>query len=107
MPSTPARRHRNGWTAERRVRQAQNIRRWQPWTRSTGPRTTAGKARTRYNGCKHNMRSQAVQRLRMALKQQRIFLARFNIQWQKHHKEKQRQLNALLARRRKKRQMRQ
>ena len=35
----------NGWTPERRARQAELIRNWKPWERSTGPRTTDGKAR--------------------------------------------------------------
>jgi len=34
----------NGWTAERRQRQAALIRAWKPWERSTGPRTSEGKA---------------------------------------------------------------
>jgi len=34
----------HGWTDERRARQAELIRSWRPWTRSTGPRTEAGKA---------------------------------------------------------------
>ena len=33
------------WTKERRARQAELIRTWKPWKRSTGPRTPAGKAR--------------------------------------------------------------
>lgn len=37
----------NGWTPERRARQAEAIRRWQPWARSTGPRTAEGKARAK------------------------------------------------------------
>ena len=43
----------NGWTSARRLGQAEAIRRWQPWTRSTGPRTPEGKARSsrnRYRG---------------------------------------------------------
>ena len=43
----------NGWTRERRARQSEAIRHWQPWTRSTGPRTLEGKARSsrnRYQG---------------------------------------------------------
>ena len=32
------------WTPELRARQAESIRAWQPWTRSTGPRTPEGKA---------------------------------------------------------------
>jgi hypothetical protein len=34
----------NGWTLERRQRQAELIRQWQPWKQSTGPRTPEGKA---------------------------------------------------------------
>ncbi len=40
----------NGWTPERRARQAEAIRRWKPWAKSTGPRTTEGKARAKMNG---------------------------------------------------------
>jgi hypothetical protein len=39
----------NGWTAERRARQSEAIRRWRPWERSTGPRTSEGKARVARN----------------------------------------------------------
>lgn len=42
----------NGWTPERRARQAELIRSWKPWERSTGPRTAEGKARTSRNGFK-------------------------------------------------------
>ena len=43
----------NGWTPERRARQAALIRTWQPWAQSTGPRTDEGKAiasRNAYKG---------------------------------------------------------
>ena len=33
----------NGWTPERKARQAELIRQWRPWEKSTGPRTSAGK----------------------------------------------------------------
>lgn len=46
----------NGWTDERRKRQAVLIRRWKPWQRSTGPRTAAGKARARRNAYKGSVR---------------------------------------------------
>ncbi len=42
----------NGWTPERRARQAELIRTWKPWQQSTGPRTDEGKARTARNGFK-------------------------------------------------------
>ena len=34
----------NGWTPERRARQAELIRTWRPWEQATGPRTDDGKA---------------------------------------------------------------
>jgi len=43
----------NGWTPERRARQAELIRQWRPWEQSTGPRTEAGKrvvSRNAYKG---------------------------------------------------------
>jgi len=40
------------WTPERRAKQAEAIRRWQPWANSTGPRTTEGKARSSRNADK-------------------------------------------------------
>ncbi len=42
----------NGWTPERRARQAALIRTWRPWEKSTGPRSDEGKARTARNGFK-------------------------------------------------------
>lgn len=44
----------NGWTQERRARQAEQILAWRPWERSTGPRTAAGKARSSRNADKPN-----------------------------------------------------
>ncbi|OYX66148.1 MAG: hypothetical protein B7Y88_04400 [Sphingomonadales bacterium 32-64-17] len=37
------------WTPERRAKQAENIRRWKPWKKSTGPRTPEGKVRSSRN----------------------------------------------------------
>jgi len=48
---------RNGWTDERRARQAMAIRRWQPWQHSTGPRTEAGKASASRNADKGGKRA--------------------------------------------------
>jgi hypothetical protein len=39
----------NGWTTERRAQQAALIRSWEPWKRSTGPRTPQGKAKSSGN----------------------------------------------------------
>ena len=38
-----------GWTPERRARQAELIRQWQPWAKSTGPKSPEGKQRVSRN----------------------------------------------------------
>jgi hypothetical protein len=40
------------WTPERRARMAEMVRTWAPWKRSTGPRTTEGKAASSRNAWK-------------------------------------------------------
>lgn len=42
----------NGWTPERRARQAELIRKWKPWEQSTGPKTAEGKAKSSQNAYK-------------------------------------------------------
>jgi len=42
----------NGWTPERRARQAELIKTWKPWEQSTGPTTSVGKARVASNAFK-------------------------------------------------------
>lgn len=42
----------NGWTPERRRRQAYLIKQWQPWKKSTGPKTVEGKQRASKNAVK-------------------------------------------------------
>lgn len=39
----------NGWTQERRAKQSEMIRSWQPWLHSTGARTPEGKAKVARN----------------------------------------------------------
>ena len=48
----------NGGTDERRERQAALIQCWQPWQRSTGPRTDAGKTRASRNAFNNSPRQQ-------------------------------------------------
>lgn len=48
----------NGWTPERRARQAQLIKTWQPWSRSTGPVTEAGKTKAARNSWRGGQRQQ-------------------------------------------------
>jgi hypothetical protein len=54
-----SRRAKAGWSCERRARHAALIRRSEPWRRSSGPRTEAGKARSSANALKHGYRSRA------------------------------------------------
>lgn len=60
----------NGWTAERRARQAEAIHRWRPWEQSTGPRTTKGKACASRNADKGGKR----ERLRSEMRRLRFYL---------------------------------
>lgn len=46
----------HGWTAERRIKQAEAIQRWKPWEKSTGPLTDDGKARVAQNAYKGGKR---------------------------------------------------
>ena len=46
----------NGWKSERRSRQAELIRKWRPWEKSTGPRTNNGKKKAARNAYKGGFR---------------------------------------------------
>ena len=46
------------WTPERRARQAELIRTWQPWAKSTGPRSLEGKEIVSRNAWKGGRRAQ-------------------------------------------------
>ena len=45
------------WTPERQALQAEAVRRWKPWERSTGPRTADGKAKASRNAYKGGTRA--------------------------------------------------
>ena len=62
------------WTPEQRQLQAEAIRRWKPWTRSTGPRTAQGKAKVSshaYTGSEWANLREAIKALNQALRQQK------------------------------------
>jgi hypothetical protein len=59
----------NGWTPERRARQAAAIQRWKPWERSTGPKSPHGKATVARNAYKGGWRA-LLRELRQALREQ-------------------------------------
>ncbi|MGL4667260.1 MAG: hypothetical protein ACRCWR_04955 [Saezia sp.] len=42
----------NGWTPERKIKQAELIRQWQPWEHSTGAKTAEGKIKVSQNAYK-------------------------------------------------------
>lgn len=46
---TKQRKNNNGWTEERRRKQAESIKKWKPWEKSTGPLTEMGKRRSSMN----------------------------------------------------------
>lgn len=45
------------WTSEQRLRQREAIQRWQPWAKSTGPRSAEGKQSVARNAMRHGGRS--------------------------------------------------
>lgn len=55
----------NGWTQERRERQAAAIRRWKPWERSAGPTTPEGKTQVSRNAWKGGHRAELRDLIRM------------------------------------------
>lgn len=59
-----------GWPPERRQAQADRIRQTKPWTKSTGPKSTEGKARSARNGTTHGLHTPEGQHLRKALRRQ-------------------------------------
>jgi hypothetical protein len=56
------------WTPELRQRQAEKIRKWQPWEWSTGPKTAGGKSASSQNARKHGYRSQEFRDLHKAIR---------------------------------------
>lgn len=64
---------KNGWSAERRARQAELIKTWKPWEKSTGPKTAVGKASSSNNASRpdsFNSQMRLLRRLLKALKRQ-------------------------------------
>ena len=68
------------WTDESRAAHAalmrQKIRAWKPWTRSTGPRTAAGKKIVAGNALKHGGRCAGVRRYNHLVHQYRVWVRR-------------------------------
>jgi len=62
----------NGWTTERRQRQAQLIQQWQPWQHSTGAKTIEGKAEVSRNAFKGGFRTTLQSAARYLREQKRL-----------------------------------
>ena len=67
------------WTPERRARQSEAIHRWRPWMKSTGPRTTEGKAivsRNAFKGGERPLLRRTMQEFRQFMKATAMVLDR-------------------------------
>ena len=58
---------RRNWTSEQRAAQAEAIKRWRPWERSTGPATDIGKAVASQNAHKHGLRGREWTEMRKSM----------------------------------------
>lgn len=68
----------SGWSPERRAKHAIAIRIWAPWTKSTGPKTPAGKARVSRNAVKPLKHLDPDRIVQKALRQQARYIAEIN-----------------------------
>ena len=64
----------HGWTEERRRKASERIKHQKPWRHSTGPKTLAGKNRSKWNAYKHGFESVAGLKLRHALRLHGLWL---------------------------------
>ena len=65
---------KNGWTPERRKRQAELIRNWKPWEQSTGPKSEEGIETSKMNARKHGGYSADTKALYRLLRKHRSVL---------------------------------
>ena len=66
-----------GWTPERRKKQSEAIRRWKPWSKSSGPKSLPGKAivaGNAWSGGEWLKLRQAIKALNQAMRDQRGWL---------------------------------
>jgi hypothetical protein len=67
----------NGWTAQRKAKQAMAIQNWKPWKQSIGPKTLEGKAtvaRNAYKGGKRSALRQSIAALKLYFRANNDFL---------------------------------
>jgi hypothetical protein len=70
------RKKRRAWPDKHRQKLAGNIREWQPWKQSTGPKTGAGKAAIRQNALIHGFYTAEMAQIPALLRLQRNFVKR-------------------------------
>ncbi len=63
-----------GWSPERRARQSTMMRARKIWTKSTGPKTAAGKAKSAANSFKHGGRRAEIRMFYAALTRQQRYI---------------------------------
>ncbi len=62
------------WTDEQKQKQREAIKRWQPWSLSTGPRSAEGKKICSRNALKHGYRSAGARKLYALMTKHRRWL---------------------------------
>ena len=68
----------NGWSLERKQRQAELIKSWRPWEKSTGPRTEKGKQASAQRGHKGGERK-LLRALAQVLRKQKRVLEKLSL----------------------------
>ncbi len=63
-----------GWPPKRRAAQAERMKAQQPWLKTKGPKTAAGKVKSSQNAFKSGLHSRDIRALRRALRAQARFL---------------------------------
>ncbi len=62
------------WTEERRQKQAEAIKHWKPWEKSTGPKTPKGKAKASLNALKTGIHTEYLKQANELVRLNRAFL---------------------------------
>ncbi len=77
------------WTEEERRKQAEAIKRWKPWEKSTRPKTQEGKERSKMNAYRHGLYGLEGKAVREVFRLNREFVRNYllyNIVMQHHER---------------------